>query len=184
MSANRLLLLSCPGLKSVYRNLLSSPKASSGVPLVHGKVRGAKYHELVSKVSTRLSGWKSKALDLSGRARLVSSLTSSILTYTMLTSKLPASFRNSIDKINRRFGVQKQKRGIPLVSWREVCTRLGLRRMELDNRALIQKRAWRFINEPKSLWVRCLTAKYQVQGDFIDYVLNGQSKKILGRPVA
>lgn len=87
---------------------------------MHGKVRGAKYHELVSKVSTRLSGWKSKALDLSGRARLVSSLTSSILTYTMLTSKLPASFRNSIDKINRRFGVQKQK-GVSLLSVGERC---------------------------------------------------------------
>lgn len=35
-----------------------------GIPLVHKKVGGALYRELIDKVKTRLSGWKSKVTSL------------------------------------------------------------------------------------------------------------------------
>ncbi|OMO67719.1 reverse transcriptase [Corchorus olitorius] len=37
-----------------------------GIPLVHKKVGGALYRELINKVNTRLSGWKSKVLNIAG----------------------------------------------------------------------------------------------------------------------
>lgn len=51
----------------------------------------------------RLSGWKAKLLSLAGRATLVNSVTSSIPTYTMLVTSLPAVVTEEIDKANRRF---------------------------------------------------------------------------------
>lgn len=61
------------------------------------------YRELIDKINARLSGWKSKVLSLAGRASLINSVTSSIPTYTMLTSKVPTSCRKEMDMLNRRF---------------------------------------------------------------------------------
>ncbi|OMO76456.1 hypothetical protein COLO4_25560 [Corchorus olitorius] len=61
------------------------------------------------------------------------------------------------------------------LTWHDVCIPkamggLSLRRMELHNRALLQKTAWRFISEPDSLWVRFLMAKYRINDDILKYL--------------
>ncbi|OMO52119.1 hypothetical protein COLO4_37408 [Corchorus olitorius] len=93
-----------------------------GIPLVHKKVGSALYRKLIDKVNSRLSGWKSKILNLASRATLLSLVASSIPTYTMLTTKLPVSCRNNLDMINRRFlwGGSEGKKALHLVRWDEV----------------------------------------------------------------
>lgn len=73
-----------------------------GVPLIHGRVTKGTYRELIEKVNNKVSGWKSKVLSLAGRATLVSSVTSSIPTYTMLTTRLPRVTRDTMDMLNHR----------------------------------------------------------------------------------
>ncbi|OMO90964.1 reverse transcriptase [Corchorus capsularis] len=155
-----------------------------GIPLVHKKVGVSLYRELIDKVATHLSGWKAKLLNMAGRATLVSSVMSSIPTYTMLTTKLPASCRNKLDMLNRRFlwGGTENKKALHLVSWDEVCKPkkfggLGLRQMEYNNRVLLQKTAWRFLHQPHSLWVQCLCAKYRIQGDVFYFIREAGSRK-------
>lgn len=70
-----------------------------GLPLIHGRVVQSTLRELVS---TRLSGWKTKCLNLAGRATLVASLTSTIPITTMLTSRLPKNVCNQLDSMSSR----------------------------------------------------------------------------------
>nr|WMB96789.1 reverse transcriptase [Solanum melongena]WMB97011.1 reverse transcriptase [Solanum aethiopicum] len=74
-----------------------------GVPLIHGRVSKQTYREIVEKVNNRLSGWKNKTLNLAGRATLISSVTSGIPSYHMLSTLIPKGTISSIDKLNRRF---------------------------------------------------------------------------------
>lgn len=72
-----------------------------GVPLIHSRVVRSTYRELIDKVSSRLSGSKTKCLNLAGRATLVASVTSAIPTYTMLTTRLPKNVCSQLDSMNR-----------------------------------------------------------------------------------
>ncbi|OMO51807.1 reverse transcriptase [Corchorus capsularis] len=149
------------------------------------KVVKGTFRELVDKVSNRLNGWKCKFLSLAGRATLVSSVTSSIPTYSMLTTKIPQGVIAKLDCLNRRFlwGGSEDRRTINLVRWEEVCKPkifggLGLRSMEFHNRVLLQKTAWRFLMEPDSLWVRLLKSKYAIPDDVVSFVKTNVSKPL------
>ncbi|OMO56897.1 reverse transcriptase [Corchorus capsularis] len=155
------------------------------VPLIHGRVVKGTYRELVDKVSSRLNGWKSKFLSLAGRATLIGSVTSLIPTYSMLTTKIPTGIICKLDSLNRRFlrGGSETKKTLHLVQWEEVCKPkvyggLGLRSMELHNRVLLQRTAWRFISEPNSLWVRLLKSKYGIPDDVISFVSSHGTKPV------
>ncbi|OMP00911.1 reverse transcriptase [Corchorus capsularis] len=152
-----------------------------GVPLIHGRVTKATFKEIIEKVQSMLSSWKSRFLSLAGRATLISSVTTSIPAYNMMTMALPKNVTRSLDSLNNRFlwGGNEQKRGVHLVSWEDVCRPkrmggLGLRRMELHNIALLQKTAWRFITEEDSLWVKFIKAKYRVRDDVFNFIRNRQ----------
>lgn len=131
-----------------------------------------------------LTGWKMKTLNLAGRATLISSVTSSIPSYHMLSTLLPKATVASIEKLNKQFiwGGTEEKRGIHLVNWATVCLPkkmggLGIRRLGLHNRALLQKTAWRFIMEPNNLWVRVLKSKYRVPDNIVEYATSHDLSK-------
>jgi hypothetical protein len=52
---------------------------------------------LIDKVQSKLAGWKSKTLGMSGRLTLIQTVTSSLLTYSMQTAKLPVSICDNLD---------------------------------------------------------------------------------------
>ncbi|KAE8691524.1 hypothetical protein F3Y22_tig00110890pilonHSYRG01693 [Hibiscus syriacus] len=100
----------------------------------------------------------------------------------MMTSKLPISIVNEIDRFNRRFlwGGNEEKRVPHLVAWDEVCRPkrfgwLGLRTMSKYNVVLLQKTAWRYLKQPDCLWVKAFKAINGVQGDPIHFVSNSVS---------
>ena len=45
---------------------------------------------------------------------------------------------------------------------------LGFKKFEDINKSLLAKLAWKVSIEPKSLWVKCLLAKYLKQKDFLN----------------
>lgn len=82
---------------------------------------------------------------MAGRATLISSVTSAIPAYHMMTIFLPKNLTSSLDSLNNRFlcSGNDQKMG-HLVAWKDLsCPKrmggLSLRRMELDNLALLKK---------------------------------------------
>ncbi|XVF01308.1 hypothetical protein REPUB_Repub04eG0076700 [Reevesia pubescens] len=72
-----------------------------GVPIHSQRVSKATYKSLLDKVKKRLSGWKANQLSVAGRATLVQSVSSSIASYTMQSTKLPIFVTIEIDKLNR-----------------------------------------------------------------------------------
>ncbi|XP_039055968.1 uncharacterized protein LOC120198755 [Hibiscus syriacus] len=69
-----------------------------GVSLIHSRVSKSVYCEIVDKDKLRLYSWKASSLSAMGRTILISSVTSAVPTYIMMTSKLPSSIVNEIDK--------------------------------------------------------------------------------------
>ncbi|KAL6216513.1 hypothetical protein ACLB2K_009736 [Fragaria x ananassa] len=61
------------------------------------------YNPVIEKVQSKLSGWKSKTLNIAGRLTLVQAVTSTMPIYAMQTAKLHVSVCNSLDKLSRDF---------------------------------------------------------------------------------
>lgn len=94
-----------------------------GMPLIHGRIKMEHFDHIVSKLHSKLSGWKANTLSLAGRATLVQSVTASLPIYTMQTFKIPITFCVKIDRLNRNFlwGHENEKNKVHLVKWRNVC---------------------------------------------------------------
>ena len=81
-----------------------------GVPLINKKVNKSTYQFIVDKVQQRLSGWKAKFLNLTGRATHTA-----IPNYVMQTALLPKSTCNSLNKINRSCCGEVLKRSVKFI---------------------------------------------------------------------
>ena len=75
--------------------------------------------------------------------------------------------KDDIDRANWKFlwGEEEDKRSIHPVAWKDICKPksmggLGFKNLPLMNKASLAKLEWRLLQEPNSLWVRVLTAKY------------------------
>ncbi|KAL8137633.1 hypothetical protein V2J09_003634 [Rumex salicifolius] len=87
----------------------------------------ATFHNLLSKINLRLSGWKGKSLSKVGRVTLTKSVLSSLPVYTMNFLKLLEGVRESIDRISRSFiwSDSTSGRSLHLVAWEEMCKDKG-----------------------------------------------------------
>ena len=61
-----------------------------GVPLIHGCITKDTYKEILDKVQSRLSMWKSSTLSFAGRCTLIKSVFLAIPIYAMQSSNLPS----------------------------------------------------------------------------------------------
>jgi hypothetical protein len=107
----------------------------------------------------------------------------------------PKSFCLDLDSILRKFWwdfPQEKKKNLTLLPWKSICTPkyvggLGIRTMELQNRALLSKLGWQIHSNQDLLWVRALKAKYLSINNFMDapiknnasYLWKGTIKKRL-----
>ena len=74
-----------------------------GVPLIHSKMDKRTFKDVLEKTQNRLSGWKTRLLNLAGRVTLVKHVTSCLPMYQMQSLALPMSVCKSFDKMNRDF---------------------------------------------------------------------------------
>lgn len=104
-----------------------------GMPTIHGRISSYTYKHVLDRVYGKLARWKAHTLSLAGCITLIKSVTSSILVYAMQTAELPKSVCNAIDKSNKAFlwSDTKQKRGVRLVNWNEVCKPKKAGRLEI-----------------------------------------------------
>lgn len=121
-----------------------------GMPMIHSRVTKHTYANLVDKVQGRLASWKSKHLSMAGRLTLIQAVTSSVPTYAMQTTKLPAQICDSLDRLNRNFlwGDTNDKKKVHLVKWEKVCKPkckggLGIKLSADMNKAMLAKASWR-----------------------------------------
>lgn len=80
--------------------------------------------EIISKVRSKLAGWKSKTLTAAGRFTLAKSIISSIpIYYYMQIMKLSLGVHKELDKLGRQCicGGREQKRGMHMIRWEKIC---------------------------------------------------------------
>lgn len=153
-------------------SLIGIPKTSSlgkylGVNSGHGRIKSSDFNDIISRIRTRLDGWKMKNLSLAGRTVLAQAVLSYIPLYGMQTTAFLAGVCLHIEKLIRSFiwGGHGDSKSISLVRWEEVVKTkhnggLGIRCMRDMNNALLAKLGWRLINETDALWSQVIRNKY------------------------
>ncbi|GJV76921.1 RNA-directed DNA polymerase, eukaryota [Tanacetum coccineum] len=123
------------------------------------------WDEVISKLKTRLSKWKCKALSIGGRLTLLKSVLGSTPIYNLSLYKAPKTVLNTMESIRRNFfyGSNGLDTKITWVKWSKIlaakkCGGLGVSSYFALNRALLFKWVWRFISFEKSCWSRVIHA--------------------------
>jgi hypothetical protein len=132
-----------------------------GLPLRIGRIRREDEQVLVDKVAGKLSRWKGKLLNKSGRLTLVNSVLSAVVLYHMTVSPLSKWVIKKIDKIRRNFlwhGSDDARRGHCLVNWKIVqrpkkLDDLGVLDLQNFNRALRLCWQWYKWRDPSKPWL-------------------------------
>ena len=149
----------------------SLPFVYLGLP-IGGDARQLSFWDpLITRLKSRLFGWKSKHLSFGGRLVLLKSVLSSMHVYALSFFKAPSGIISFIESILNYFfwvGNDNQKKN-SWVDWNSVCLSkevggLGVRRIREFNNALLGKWCWRLLVEKECLWYRVLSARYGEEG--------------------
>ncbi|GJS62818.1 hypothetical protein Tco_0677382 [Tanacetum coccineum] len=132
-----------------------------GVPLVPSRLIFRDCKELIEKVQNRISDWKNKSLSVAGRLQLIKSVISYMHIYWALVFILPSRILLDLEQLMRGFlwCQGPMKKGRAKVSWDLVCRPhkeggLGIRRLDLFNKALMVTHIWNLLTLKESLWLR------------------------------
>ncbi|GJY93983.1 RNA-directed DNA polymerase, eukaryota, reverse transcriptase zinc-binding domain protein [Tanacetum coccineum] len=141
-----------------------------GVPLISSRLLNKDCKILVEKAQNRIGDWKNKSLSFAGRLQLCTSVLSSMQVYWASVLAIPKGIISDIQQITRGFlwCNGDYKRGKAKVSWESICLPkreggLGLRSLEIFNRALMTTHIWNILTNKESLWVRWIHM-YKLRG--------------------
>jgi len=143
-----------------------------GANISPGRTVRGKFNNIFNKIQNRLSGWKQQCLSFAGRLTLSKSVLSFTPYYHMQYAKLPKTFYDEMEKIQRSFlwGETNQSHRPHLVGWDVCCLPkneggLGIKRPHDMNDAILMKMLWNLINNPNDLWCKVLYGKYGKNND-------------------
>ncbi|GJX67681.1 hypothetical protein Tco_0303408 [Tanacetum coccineum] len=134
-----------------------------GVPLVTSRLVFRDCKELIEKVQAHVDDWKNKFLSVAGRLQLIRSVLSSMHIYWASMFILPSRVLTDIEHIMRGFlwCHGSMRKGSAKVAWGVVCLPkdeggLGVRRLDMFNKALMISHIWKLISCKESLWRKVL----------------------------
>ena len=144
------------------------PLSYLGLPIGGNISRISLWAPLIEKMRKKLAGWKSKLLSIGERLTLIKASFSNLPIYFMSLYPLPQSVIKEIISIQRRFlwSGNLDKRALALIKWEVIQLPRSLGGLNVSNLlhrnlGLLFKWAWRFLNEPGSLWHQTIQAKYK-----------------------
>ena len=148
-------------LEVVPFNVEKLPVKYLGVPLTSKRIGVQECKSLVDKVKNRISSWKNGCLSYAGRLQLIASVLESIQVYWASVFLLPKTTIKDINKLLKDFlwNQGEATRGKAKVAWKNVCKPkskggLGLKNLELWNKAMLMKNLWHVACDKDSLWVK------------------------------
>ncbi|GJT86507.1 RNA-directed DNA polymerase, eukaryota [Tanacetum coccineum] len=138
-----------------------------GVMVGENMSRHKAWADVVLKLRSRLSKWKSKTLSIGGRLTLLKSVLGVSPLYCMSIFKAPRGILKEMESIRNNFfiGADSLDKKITWVAWNNVLASkknggLGVSSFYALNRAMLLKWVWRFVSEDGSLWSRVIQAVY------------------------
>jgi hypothetical protein len=118
-------------------------------------------------MQNKLAAWKAKNLSFAGRVTLAKSVMEAIPIYPMMTTNIPQSVLHEIQRLQRSFiwGDSSEGRKYHAVKWHVITQPknlggLGLRRMDVMNKACLMKLSWELNYGKNALWSEVLLGKY------------------------
>nr|GEX46926.1 hypothetical protein [Tanacetum cinerariifolium] len=137
------------------------PVKHLSVPLVPFRLVYRDCLELMERIKKRINDWKNKVLSFAGKTQLIRSVLGSMHVYWASVFLLPFSLMHDLEQVIRGFlwCQGEMKRGKAKVAWEVVCFPkkeggLGIRRLEVFNKALISSHIWSIITNKEYLWVK------------------------------
>ncbi|GJS20963.1 RNA-directed DNA polymerase, eukaryota, reverse transcriptase zinc-binding domain protein [Tanacetum coccineum] len=151
-----------------------------GVPLVSSRLVFRDCKELIDRIRSRITDWKNKSLSAAGRLQLVRSVLGSMHVYWASVFILPNQIILDIEQLMRGFlwCHGDMCNGKAKVSWEVVCLPkieggLGVRRLDVFNKALMVPHIWNLLSRKESLWVKWIH-EYKLRGrHFFDIPYRG-----------
>ncbi|GKB25032.1 RNA-directed DNA polymerase, eukaryota, partial [Tanacetum coccineum] len=152
--------------------ILKCPFYYLGTRVGGSMTRVQAWQEIVEKVKSRLSKWKSKTLSIGGRLTLLKSVLGSIPVFHMSIFKVPSKVLHILESIRSHFFNGSHDPGskkASWVKWNNVLTDkkrdgLGVSRLFALNRGLMIKWVWKFLSQKDSLWTKVIVAIHGVGG--------------------
>ncbi|RVX00224.1 putative ribonuclease H protein [Vitis vinifera] len=151
------------------------PTVYLGLPLGALHKTSSSWDGVEERMRRRLAQWKRQYISKGGRITLIKSTLASIPIYLLSLIRIPKAVAKRIEKIQRDFLWGGGGRGclegkVHLINWKVVCSPkeeggLGIRKIDLLNKALLGKWVWRYalIRIPKAVAKRI----EKIQRDFL-----------------
>ncbi|GAU27012.1 hypothetical protein TSUD_313740 [Trifolium subterraneum] len=141
-----------------------------GLPSMVGRSKKAIFSYIKDRIWKRINSWRGCALSKAGKEIMRKSVLQAIPSYVMSMFILPASLIDDIEKMINAFwwrggNTNNNNKGIHWLAWeRLACPKahggLGFRNFEAFNKAMVAKQVWNIVQNPNSLVVKLIKARY------------------------
>lgn len=138
-----------------------------GIPTEWGRSKKDMFSWLLTRVQSKLEGWKEQMISKGGKEVLLKAVIQSIPQYAMSVFKIPISLCKVIEKRMAKFwwNNDTSRSGVHWRSWGNLQNRknqggLGFRNLVTFNHAMLGKQAWRLLTQPLSLWSKLFKGLY------------------------
>ncbi|XP_019074375.1 uncharacterized protein LOC109122301 [Vitis vinifera] len=147
------------------------PTVYLGLPFGAHHKTSSSWDGVEERMRRRLAQWKRQYISKGGRITLIKSTLASIPIYLLSLIRIPKAVAKRIERIQRDFlwggGCLEGK--AHLINWKVVCSPkeeggLGIRKIDLLNKALLGKWVWRYAYEKDNLWKTVIGVKYGQEG--------------------
>jgi len=143
----------------LHYGLMDIPFTYLGLPIGGNQSRRSLWKPVISKIRKKLSVWKGRNLSFAGRVFLIKFVTNVIPLFFLSFFKAPVGVCKEITKLQRKFlwGWGAEGRKIVWTSWENIFKAkeegdLGIRSIDLFNKALLEKWLWRMGSSKNGLW--------------------------------
>ncbi|XP_026416700.1 uncharacterized protein LOC113312161 [Papaver somniferum] len=157
--------------------LANFPDKYLGVYLTPGRIKTQHIWNCVEQIQASLAGWMGKLLSFQERLILIKHVLSSIPIYSMSVYKWPQRALKDCEQMIRNFlwTGDPSKRKSVVLKLDKVCSPfeeggLGLRRLEIMNKALLMKLWWKIQNN-KEDWAKFFQEKFITKKRGLDWIL-------------
>lgn len=142
-----------------------------GVPLIYGHLIDWDCKPLIDKITCRIDAWTAKKLSYGGQLQLIQSVVHSLVNFWCLVFVLPKKVLHVVIQKSTQFLWHSKFEGSgggAKVSWSLVCLPqddrgLGVKDLEVRNKAHHLKLIWLLLCKARSLWIDWITS-YLLQG--------------------
>ena len=149
----------------------SLPTVYLGLPLGAHHKAISMWDGVEERMRRILALWKRQYISKGGRITLIKSTLASMPIYQLSLFRMPKIIAKRLEKLQKDFlwGGGSLERKVHLINWEVVCTQkekggLGIRKIDLLNKALLGKWIWRFSFEKDNLWKKVILVKYGQEG--------------------